>query len=74
MNIKKDSIESQLYNKTQVKYNYLNRYDKDKEYKFKKLYAIRQFLTNLTYKNNSNNLNIYSENYLYPYSSLPSYN
>jgi competence CoiA-like predicted nuclease len=74
MNIKKNSFESQLYNKAQVRYNYLNRYDKEKEYRVKKVYAIRPFLNNSTYGNAGNNLNIYSESYLYPFNNTSSAN
>jgi hypothetical protein len=74
MNIKKNSAESQLYNKTQIKYNHLNRYDKEKEYKLKKTYSIRPFLNNHTYSNSADNLSLYSENPFYLYSNMASYN
>jgi hypothetical protein len=67
-------MESQPYNKTQTKYNYLNRYDKEKEYKLKKAYSIRPFLYNSTYGTNSSNLNIFIENPFYTYSNMPSHN
>jgi hypothetical protein len=69
MSIKKNSAESQLYNKTQIKYNYLNRYDKEKEYKLKKIYAVRSFLNNQIYGNKNDSLNIYMENPFYSYSN-----
>jgi hypothetical protein len=74
MNIRKNSAESQLYNKTQIKYNVLNRYDKEKEYKLKKAYAIRPFLSNSTYGTNNSGLNMFTENPFYTYSNMPAYN
>jgi hypothetical protein len=50
MNIRKNSAESQLYNKTQIKYNHLNRYDKEKEYKLKKTYSVRSFSLSYLFK------------------------
>ena len=37
INIKKNSIESQFYNKIQTKYNFVNRYDDESKYRFKKM-------------------------------------
>jgi hypothetical protein len=74
MSVKKNSFESQVYNKSQFKYNYLNRYDKDKEYRLKKSYSLRPFSTNIIYGNKNDNLNIFEENPLYPYSNSISKN
>jgi hypothetical protein len=74
MSVKKNSFESQVYNKSQFKYNYLNRYDKDKEYRLKKSYSLRPVSTNIIYGNKNDNLNIFEENQLYPYSNSISKN
>jgi hypothetical protein len=62
MSIKKNSAESQLYNKPQVKYNYANRYDKKTEYRLKKSLALKAFLNNNIYGNRYENLNIFCDN------------
>jgi hypothetical protein len=62
VNIKKFALESQLYTKPQIKYNNLNRYDGETEYKFNRLIALRSFLNTNIYGNNKLNLNFFSEN------------
>jgi hypothetical protein len=74
MNIKKNSLESQTYNKNQVKYNYLNRYDKEKEYKLKRVYTTRPFVNNLTYGTNNSNLGLYLDNLFPLYTNMAAYN
>ena len=69
INIKKNSLESQFYSKVQTKYNFLNRYDEESKYRFKKLYAVRPFLNTNFYGNKNDNLVISEENPLLPYSS-----
>jgi heme/copper-type cytochrome/quinol oxidase subunit 2 len=60
MGIRKNAVEYKVYSKPQIKYNHLNRYDKESEYRLKKTVALKAFVNTNIYGNRLYNTGLFS--------------